>query len=207
MRGDMGRLDCDVTEGRGGTLMRESVVQNATLFVAASIREVAGRGSENLTLLGLASAVKREWIEETFPDQITNQIEHLYDRTHKRVAAVKLVRFHDLVIHHAHQREVDAKESGRCLAEAFEKGYFELPLFKHEIRQFIGPVNLIAAVMPEFELPPFDQTQKRLAEKISWRAVVVGFQDSLARCRVALAEIGRRTIVNSELPNSYEPAI
>ena len=65
------------------------------------------------------------------------------------------------MIHHAHQREVDAKESGRCLAEAFEKGYFELPLFKHEIRQFIGRVNLIAAVMPELELPPFDQKQIR----------------------------------------------
>src|SRR5438445_3724643 len=73
IRRDQGTLECELTEGRHGTLMRESVVQNATLFVAASIREVAGRGSENLTLLGLASAVKREWIEETFLDQITNQ--------------------------------------------------------------------------------------------------------------------------------------
>ncbi|HXI51123.1 MAG TPA: DEAD/DEAH box helicase, partial [Candidatus Saccharimonadales bacterium] len=51
VRRDLGTLDCDLTEGRRGTLMRESVVQNATLFVAASIREVAGRTSENLTLL------------------------------------------------------------------------------------------------------------------------------------------------------------
>src|SRR5205085_7383751 len=70
LRRDLGTLECDLTEGRHGTLMRESVVQNATLFVAATIREVPGRGSDNLTLLGLASAVKREWIEETFPDQV-----------------------------------------------------------------------------------------------------------------------------------------
>src|SRR5207248_2066991 len=99
LRRDQGTLECDLTEGRHGTLMRESVVQNSPLLVAASIREVSGRGSENLTLLGLASAVKREWIEETFAEQITSRVEHLYDRTHKRVAAVKLVRFHDLVIH------------------------------------------------------------------------------------------------------------
>ena len=80
--------------------------------MAATIREVTGRGSENLTLLGLASAVKREWIEETFPEQVTAKIEHLFDRTHKRVAAVKLVRFRDLVIHHEHQRDVDPKASG-----------------------------------------------------------------------------------------------
>ncbi len=157
-RHDQGTLECDLTEGRQGTLMRESVVQSAPLFVAATIREVTGRGSENLTLLGLASAVKREWIEEAFPEQVTAKIEHLYDRTHKRVAAVKLVRFRDLVIHHEHQREPDPKASGRCLAEANRKGYFELPLFNHELRQLISRVNLVVAVMPELEFPPFDET-------------------------------------------------
>ena len=146
LRRDQGTLECDLTEGRHGTLMRESVVQNAPLFVAATIREVTGRGSENLTLLGLASAVKREWIEETFPEQVTAQVEHLYDRTHKRVAAVKLVRFRDLVIHHEHQREVDPKASGRCLAEAYRKGYFELPLFNHELKQLVARANLVVAV-------------------------------------------------------------
>ena len=45
LRHDQGTLECDLTEGRHGTLMRESVVQNAPLFVAATIREVTGRGS------------------------------------------------------------------------------------------------------------------------------------------------------------------
>jgi ATP-dependent helicase HrpB len=157
VRRDLGTLECDLTEGRHGTLMRESVVQSASLFVAASIREVTGRGSENLTLLGLATAVKREWIQETFPEQITAKVEHLYDRTHKRVAAVKLVRFRDLVIHHEHQRELDPKASGHCLAQAYRKGYFELPLFNHELKQLVGRVNLVAAAMPELELPVFDE--------------------------------------------------
>jgi ATP-dependent helicase HrpB len=156
LRHDQGTLECDLTEGRRGTLMRESVVHSAPLFVAATIREVTGRGSENLTLLGLASAVKREWIEETFPEQTTAKVEHLYDRTHKRVAAVKLVRFRDLIIHHEHQREVDPKASGRCLAEAYRKGYFELPLFNHELKQFISRVNLVVAAMPGLEFRPFD---------------------------------------------------
>ncbi len=158
IRRDQGTLECDLTEGRHGTVMRESVVQNSPLFVAATIREVTGRGSENLTLLGLATAVKREWIEEMFPDQLTTKVEHLFDRTHKRVAAVKLVRFHDLVIHHEHQREVDPAASGRCLAEAYRKAYFELPLFNHEVKQLIARVNLVGATMPELEFPPFDDT-------------------------------------------------
>lgn len=155
-RRDQGTLDCDLTEARHGTLMRESVVQNAPLFVTANVREVPGRGSENLTLLGLASAVKREWIEEMFPQFVSGQVEHMFDRTHKRVAAVKLVRFQDLVIHHEHQREAEPEASGRCLAEAHRKGWFELPLFNHEVKQFIARVNLICAVSPELEFPPFD---------------------------------------------------
>src|SRR5208283_4399165 len=56
-----------------------------------------------------------------------------------------------------HQREADPKASGRCLAEAFRKGYYELPLFDHELKQFISRVNLVVAAMPELEFPPFDE--------------------------------------------------
>ncbi len=157
IRRDLGTLECDLTEGRSGTLVRESVVQNSPLFVVASIREVSSRGSENLTLLGLASAVKREWIVEMFPQHISTSLEHLFDRVHKRVSAVKLIRFRDLVIHHEHQSELEPAAADRCLAEAWQKGWFELPLFNHELRQFIGRVNLVCAVLPELEFPALDQ--------------------------------------------------
>lgn len=156
VRRDMGTLDCDMTEGRRGTLMRESVVQNSQLFVVAAIREVPGRGSENLTLLGLATAVRREWVEEMFPQHLTATVEHLYDRTHRRVAAVRLVRFKDLVVYHEHQREVEPMASGRALAQAVMKHLFELPLLNHDVKQFIARVNLVAAAMPELEFPPLD---------------------------------------------------
>jgi ATP-dependent helicase HrpB len=157
VRRDKGTLECEMTEGRQGTLMRESMVQDAPLFVTSTIREVTGRASQNLTLLGLATAVKREWIEEMFPQHLTAQVEHLYDRTHKRVAAVKLVRFRDLVIHHEHQRDVAPTASGRALAEAWNKGLFELPMLNHELKQFIARVNLVCAALPELEFPVLDK--------------------------------------------------
>lgn len=156
VRRDQGTLDCDLTEGRSGVLVRESVVQNSPLLVVASIREVSGRGSGNLTLLGLASAVKREWVEEMFPQLLTSRVEHLYDRTHRRVAAIRLVRFLDLVVHHEHQRDVDPEASGRCLAEAYGKKLFELPLIDHDVRQFMARVNLVSAAMPDLEVPALD---------------------------------------------------
>jgi ATP-dependent helicase HrpB len=76
---------------------------------------------------------------------------------------VKLVRFHDLVIHHEHQRDLDPAASARCLADAYAKGLFELPLFNHDIRQFVARVNLVHAAMPELEVPKFDETAMQIA--------------------------------------------
>ncbi len=155
LRRDQGTLECDLAGGRSGTLVRESVVQNTPLFVAASIREVSGR-TGHLTLLGLATAVQREWIEQMFPGLVSTRIEHLYDPVHKRVAAIKLTRCQDLVVHHEHQREVDAAASGRCLAEAYARGAFELPLLDHPLKQTIARINLVAVAMPELEFPQAD---------------------------------------------------
>lgn len=183
IRRDQGTLDCDMTEGRHATLMRESVVQTSPLFVTASIREVTGRGSENLTLLGLASAVKREWIAEMFPQHINATVEHLFDRTHKRVAAVKLVKFQDLVIHHEHQRDVEPEASGRCLAEAYRKGWFELPLFSHDVKQFIARVNLVCVTSAELDFPPFDDAAitERLAQAFAGLTLVKEAQGTHVR--------------------------
>ncbi len=155
IRRDQGTLECEMTEGRQGTLMRESVVHNATLLVAAAIRETEGV-LRPLTLLGLATAVKPEWLKELYPQHLNATVEHLFDRTHKRVAAVKLARFHDLVIGHEHQRETDPEASGRCLAQAAMRGWFELPNLSHEVKQFIARVNLVAAALPDLEYKPFD---------------------------------------------------
>jgi ATP-dependent RNA helicase HrpB len=70
---------------------------------------------------------------------------------------VKLVRFRDLVIHHEHQRDVEPGASGRALAEAHVKEFFELPQLNHELKQFIARINLVCAAIPELEFPVFDK--------------------------------------------------
>ncbi|MFA6546864.1 MAG: ATP-dependent helicase C-terminal domain-containing protein, partial [Limisphaerales bacterium] len=155
IRRDQGTLECEMTEGRQGTLMRESVVHKAPMFVASAMRETDGV-LRPLTLLGLATAVKPEWLKELYPQHLGATVEHVFDRTHKRVAAVKLARFRDLVIGQEHQREVEPVAAGRCLAEAAMRGWFELPNLSHEVKQFIARVNLVAAALPDLEYPPFD---------------------------------------------------
>ena len=156
VRKDQGTLDCLLTGGRTGTLMRESVVQKSPHLVVGTIREVSGKGG-HLTLLGLATAVKLEWLRESFPRQFSELVEHNYDRTHKRVAAIRSLRFRDLVVAQEHQKEIDPQASGYALAEAHLAGLFELPQFSHDLKQFIARVNLVARAAPELEFPVFDR--------------------------------------------------
>jgi ATP-dependent helicase HrpB len=85
-------------------------------------------------------------------------VEHVFDAQNKRVAAMKLTRYHDLVIEQkSQQRDLDPIASGRCLAEAHQSGAFDLPLFDHRLKQFIARVNLIHATAPELEFAPIDE--------------------------------------------------
>jgi len=171
-RRDKGTLECDLIERRSGTLMRESVVQNSGLLVVAVIRAVE-TALRPLTLLGLATAVKSEWLSEMFPEQLAVTVEHVYDRAHKRLAAIKLVRFHDLIVGHEYQREVEPEAAGLCLADAHLKGYFELPNFSHELKQFVARVNLICTAMPDLGLKRFDEAALRAALARAFRGMTL----------------------------------
>ena len=185
VRKDSGSLDCLLTEGRTGSLMRESVVQQAELMVVGSIREVSGRSGGVLTLLGLATAVKSEWLRELFPQHFHTLVEHVFDRLHKRVSPVRRICFLDLVVATEHQRESDPEQSGRCLAEAFARGGFDLPQLDHELKQFIARVNLIARALPQLEFPAFDGAALVAALDRAFRGLTLVKQAQVASLKEA----------------------
>ena len=176
-----GKPGCDLTEQREGQLVRESVVQDAEFFVAANLHQVPSRGSTPLTLLSLATAVKPAWITEMFPQHLNTTLEHVFDPRNKRVAVMKLVRYRDLVIDQKpQQNDLDPLASGRCLAEAYASGAFDLPKLDHRLKQFTARVNLVHATMPELDFAPFDEAAMTasLARAFSGLARVKEAQDA-----------------------------
>jgi len=149
-----GKPECDLTDQRQGQLVRESVVQDADFVVVANLRETPSRQ----TLFSLATAVQPAWIAEMFPQHLSTTLEHTFDAKNKRVAAVSITRYRDLIIEQKPQnRDLDPVASGRCLAEACQSGAFDLPLMDHRLKQFIARVNLVHATLPELEFAPFDE--------------------------------------------------
>jgi hypothetical protein len=98
-----------------------------------------------------------------FPQHFSFETEHEYDRTHKRVAAIRVTRFHDLIVGREYEKELDPQQSALSLADAHFEGLFELPLLSHELKQFIARVNLVAKAAPEVEFSFFDKAALRTA--------------------------------------------
>jgi ATP-dependent helicase HrpB len=114
-----GKPECDLTDQRQGQLVRESVVTDAAYFVAANLRETPSRQ----TLLSLATAVQPAWIAEMFPQHLSTTVEHLFDAQNKRVAAMKLVRYRDLVIEQkAQQRDLDPNALELSICRSWSTG-------------------------------------------------------------------------------------
>ncbi len=155
-----GTLDCVVVGGRSGTLMRESVVRKSDLLLAAEIRQIATREGKEMTLLGLACEVKLEWLRELFADHLDEKTEHLYDRAQRRVACVRLLRYRDLILDHSFQNCTHPKEAAAALAKEFLAEHIELPMWNHELDQWLARAALVRKHFPELELPGFDDAAK-----------------------------------------------
>ena len=186
VRKDVGSLDCLLSEGRTGTLMRESVVQKSDLFVAGSLREISGRSGANLTLIGLATAVEKEWLVSLFPQHIQSRVEAVYDRLHKRVSPVRRIRFLDLVVGSEYHKNADPELSAQCLAEAYAQGAFDLPQLDHELKQFIARVQLLTRALPHLEFPALDPDAFSRVLRRAFRGLTLAKEAQSAPLRPAL---------------------
>ena len=152
-RVDSGTLRCQLVHGRKGALARESAVQKSPLFVAADVREIEGRDRELNVLLGLATAVKQEWLKELFPEDFSEQVHVRYDPDSKRVGAAKQVLFRDIVLEVKRMDVPPAEEAATLLAEEVLQGALTLKNWDHAVEQWILRVNTLVKWCPDLQLP------------------------------------------------------
>ena len=149
VRTSTGSDEFDLMGNRRATLMDESVVGRNMLIVASEIREITTRNNDKLTLLGFGSAVKPEWVRELNPPGYVEEVRHVYDRLNKRVAAGKIMRYHDLLIGGTPTSEVNLDEAARILAEEFVDQPGKLPMWNTQVRQLLASQNFRRAEIIE----------------------------------------------------------
>lgn len=164
---DSGTLRCELVHGRRGTLVRECVVRDSPLFVAAEAREVQGKDKSVQTLLSLATAIEEKWLSELFPDDLTAALRVFYDAVTKRVYAEEQLRFRDLAIGARRVEPPPADAAARLLADEVLAGRLTLNDWDEDIEQWVLRLNLLRQWCPELALPPIGEEDRRhLVEQV-----------------------------------------
>ncbi|MEC8614056.1 MAG: ATP-dependent helicase C-terminal domain-containing protein, partial [Verrucomicrobiota bacterium] len=170
LRNDRGTRRCKMVHDRSGELRRESLVESE-LFVAAEIEERELRGDVSV-LLGLATKVEVKWLEETYPDDFSEQTEMSYDSTARRVVCLSERRFRDLVLQSKDQGEQDFEQAASLLAAEVMAGRLNLKKWDASVDNWIARVNFVANHCPETEILPIGKEARQLLiEQICYGAI------------------------------------
>lgn len=165
VRTSKGSLSCRVVGGRRGKLDEGSVARSAEVFVAAEMTEVQGR--EMTVHLNGGVRIEKEWLEEFFPGSFQERAGAEYDSTARRVLSRRRVLFDDLVLEEKEGGEAPDDEAAGLLAEQVVAGVLKLKQWDVAVERWIGRVNFLAEAMPELELPPIGEEERRfLIEQI-----------------------------------------
>lgn len=166
-RVDMGTLRCELVHGRKGVLARESVVHHSRLVVVAEVREVEGADKTVQSLLSLATAIKAEWLQEMFPEDIHHRQRIYYDANDRRVYAETCQMFRDLPLESRRAEPPPLEESATLLAAEVAAGRLNLKNWDHEVEQWVVRLNFLVENCPELGLPPLKEEDRlHLIEQI-----------------------------------------
>ena len=166
VRCDAGTLRCQLVHNRRGVLARESMVHHSPLLVASEVREIQIKGDCEV-LLSQATAIKEQWLQEVFPGAVTDVFEPFYDATQRRVMGRRLTKFRDLVLRKELTDKVPSEAAAAILAEQVVEGRCPLAGWDNNVEQWIARANRLREWMPELELPPIGEEERRaLIEQI-----------------------------------------
>jgi ATP-dependent helicase HrpB len=153
VRLDQGTLRCALVHRRSGELVRESVIRDATLFVAAEVREIDGKGDQLRVLLSQATAVHEEWLKEFYPEDFVERTATVFDSTQRRCFATRQVLFRDLVLRQEVGGQPNPSEAATLLAKEVIEGRCPLKNWDDSVEQWILRVNCLRQWMPELAIP------------------------------------------------------
>jgi len=141
-------------------LAYESLVREGDCLVASAIAgETRGRGTGGVgrrALIRKATRLRREWLEELFPERSTESVEVEFDADRERVMAFRRRRFDDVILDEevaSVEEEAEAAAVARMLVDSASEdlaGAFDLD---EEERQFLKRIECLRRWRPELGLP------------------------------------------------------
>lgn len=158
---DRGTLRCQLVHGRRGILQKDTIVEDAPLFVAAEVSERELKGEATLFLSGI-TAIKESWLEELFPGELKEEGVERMELSRRRIERVERAVFRDLVLREKVTGEPDADKAGAVLAHHLHENNWPLKKWDTEADNWIRRVNVLAKHCPEWEIKPITEEDRLL---------------------------------------------
>ena len=194
---DRGTLRCELVHGRRGEMRRDTLVDQAPLFVAAEVEEREVRGDATL-LLGGITAIDEAWLEELYPEEFVTESVERMDAERRRVERVERVIFRDLVLREKEVGDPDPARASQVLAEHIHAHNWILKQWNTEAENWIRRVNVLAKWCPEWEIKPITPEDRLL------------FIEQICEGATAYKEVKDRPVMpvlESWLPDSIAPLL
>ena len=156
-----GTLACNISGGRRGEIRRQSKKYAADIFVATELGEQNLAGRAAIMASGIVP-VKKEWLEELFPNDFSRSEEVEFDADSKRVVAQKSVKFRDLVLERTIGAPASADAAAKIYCDMIFAGKLALKNWSDEEDNFIDRVNFTAEICPESGIAKIDEEAKRM---------------------------------------------
>lgn len=146
-------LELTLANGRAARLSPVSVVRKEELLVAVDVDERRGR-TENV--VRLASAVRAEWLLESYAERLALEDELSWNSAGERVEQVSRMTFGAIVLEESQRAAAPSPEASAVLARAvLERGAQEF-LKSDALTALSARLAVVAAHQPELGLPGLD---------------------------------------------------
>lgn len=148
-----------LTGGNRGHL-KDPHIKAPKMLVAAEAIEIQGKALQ--VQLNNVTRIEEEWLREMYPEDFVTEKRALYDAQQKRVINQELTRFRDLILIAKERGEPDETVAASLLADEVMAGRLKLEGWGERADQFIIRLNCLSKWMPELELPPITEDDRRL---------------------------------------------
>jgi ATP-dependent RNA helicase HrpB len=153
-----GSLRALLLGGRGAALSPSSVVRDEEFFLAIDLDD-ASRGERAEARVHVASAVRREWIEEDLAPFISERVETRFDPESEKVRSTATLSYRDLPLEEPRERRPPPGEADRILEAAARERAEEIFRSDEEAAEWLVRARCLGEWLPELDLPEFDAAE------------------------------------------------
>ena len=156
-----GTLACAISGGRRGEVRRSSKKYASKIFAALELAEQNVGGRVSIMASGIVP-LKKEWIAELFPNDFSEEESVSFDENSKRVAALKLVKFRDMVLEKSSGAPSSPDVCAKIFCDMILEGKLVLKNWSEAEENFIDRVNFVSELCPESGIAKIDEEAKRM---------------------------------------------